>query len=84
MSPQTSLSDLNTRFEILSSQLASLKVSVDKVIDDHEVRVRNLEASISNMREEIRANREKLTVLNLVQATFSTFVGALAYWMGTR
>ena len=67
----------NTQLALLAQKVDALTWQVEKLLNDHEERLRVLEISITQL-------KERMTVWQIVQSAYSTVVGIVAGAFGRQ
>ena len=72
----TQLAVLNANFSSLVKELSEVKAGVEKANDDHETRLRVVEAQ----KIEIASINERMKTFNLAQGTLTALAAIITYW----
>ena len=67
----------NTQLALLAQKVEALTFQVEKLLSDHEERLRTLETSITQL-------RERMTVWQIIQTSYATVVGIVAGAFGKQ
>ena len=65
---------------LLAAKVESLERVVRDEMNDHETRLRSIESNMGKMNTDISTIRERMTVFNLLQSTFTSAVAVLVYF----
>jgi hypothetical protein len=73
-----------TSIALLNEQMTSLRRTVERSVDDHEGRIRNLEADMSENEKGLATIRERMTIFNMMQGTLTALASTATYWLAKR
>lgn len=65
---------------LLAAKVESLERVVRDEMNDHETRLRSIESNMGKMNTDISTIRERMTVFNLLQSTFTSVAAVVVYF----
>jgi len=75
------IQEIMTQLVFLNEQFSTLKKTVERSVDDHEKRLRELENNHGNIERDIATIRERMTIFNLLQGTLTAVIASVTYWL---
>jgi hypothetical protein len=75
------MQELITQVALLTERVTSLTVAVEKSYNDHEGRIRNLENNKGELNAQIGEIKQRVGIFNLAQASFTSIVGVVLFWL---
>ena len=75
------LNEILTQLALLNERLSTLTASIDKSVTDHEDRIRSLEKYHGEINTRLEGINQKIGIFNLAQASFTSIMAFLAYWL---